>query len=50
MEKFNKQNKNKFMGLTSDDLRDLADTIDNPALLPKEFKSIKEYTERLSLK
>jgi hypothetical protein len=42
----------KLNGLkfTADDLRNLADVMDNPNLLPKEFENIGEYIERIGLK
>lgn len=42
----------KLNGLefTADDLRDIADVMDNPKLLPKEFENLGEYIERLGLK
>jgi hypothetical protein len=35
---------------TADDLRDIADIMDNPKLLPLEFEDVGEYIERVGLK
>ena len=35
---------------TADDLRDIADVMDNPKLLSPEFEDAGEYIERLGLK
>jgi len=35
---------------TADDLRDIADVMDNPKLLPSGFEDAGEYIERLGLK
>jgi len=42
----------KLNGLefTADDLRDIANTMDNPKLLPKEFENLGEFIERIGLK
>ncbi len=35
---------------TADNLRDIADVMDNPKLLPPEFEDAGEFIERLGLK
>jgi len=35
---------------SADDLRDIADVMDNPKLLPPEFEDAGEYIERTGLK
>ena len=42
----------KLNGLefTADDLRNIANVMDNPKLLPNEFEKLGEYIERLGLK
>lgn len=42
----------KLNGLkfTADDLRSIADVMDNPKLLSEKFENIGEYIERLGLK
>ena len=35
---------------SADDLRDIADVMDNPKLLPPEFEDAGEYIERIGLK
>jgi len=35
---------------TADDLRDIADVMDNPKLIPAGFEDAGEYIERLGLK
>jgi len=35
---------------TADDLRDIANVMDNPKLVPPEFEDAGEYIERLGLK
>jgi hypothetical protein len=35
---------------SADDLRDIADVMDNPKLLPSEFEDVGEFIERVGLK
>ena len=35
---------------TADDLRDIADIMDNPKLLPREFEDLGDFIERVGLK
>ena len=59
---FKKQHRKNFMEIeikildiyglqfTADNLRDIADVMDNPKLVPAEFEDAGEYIERLGLK